>query len=123
MSEGWEYKLILWTSSTELRDEGRHPSGRPKSTRYWRSEFHIAQSGMEAEKRLAYSTYDKDEGIERVSLGELLAEFGAEGWELVSETVLDSVVVPKDQGWSNVGTPTQVRWVMKRRAQSQIEPG
>jgi len=121
LTERWEYKAILWVSSAELRNEGRRPSGALKTNWYYRSEFQIYEGRNEPERRLNFSTHDEDEGAETVKIHDLLAEFGAEGWELVSETVLDSVIFEKSEGWSQVGAPLKIRWMMKRRgSQSEV---
>jgi hypothetical protein len=122
VSERWEYRLIQWTSSTEFRNGGQNPDGTTKSTQLWKSVFQIKEAGKETEERLQYSNHADDESAETISITDLLAEFGIEGWELVSETVLDSVVIPKANGWSNVGIPIQIRWAMKRRAQPKADP-
>jgi hypothetical protein len=121
LTERWEYKAILWVSSAELRNEGRHPSGALKRKWYYRSEFQIYEGDKELERRLNASTYSEDEDAETVKIQELLGEFGAEGWELVSENVLNSVIVDESEGWSQVGTPTTIRWMMKRRGAAQVE--
>ncbi len=118
MSDRWEYKLVIWSSSTRFQKERRHPQGSITTKQLWRSVFTIKEGGKEPEERLNYSNHAEDEEVEQISLEELLAEFGTEGWELVSETVLDSVIVREDSGWTNVGTPLKTRWVMKRRAKS-----
>lgn len=121
MTQPWEYKAVLWVSSAELRNEGRHPSGAIKKKWYYRSEFQIHEGGRELDRRLNHSTYGEDEGAETVNIQDLLAELGAEGWELVSESVLNSVIVDKSEGWSQVGIPITIRWMLKRPAQTRIE--
>jgi hypothetical protein len=116
MTERWEYKLIVWSSVTETRGEpGTYPSGESKRKIFWRSQFKITTAGEEPETRLNYSNHDEDEGRDRHSIENLLNEFGAEGWELVSEAVLDNTIVSNHAGWPKVGTPVEVRWIMKRR--------
>lgn len=107
-----------WTSATESRSEGTYPSGKPKRKQFWKSEFVIVESGKEPEARLGYSNFEADEGAETVKIQDLLAEFGAQGWELLSETVLDTTIVSNHGGWSQVGTPIQIRWILKRRVES-----
>jgi hypothetical protein len=124
LTERWEYKAILWVSSAELRNEGRHPSGALKKKWYYRSEFQIYESGKDPERHLSASTYSEDEDAETVNIQDLLAKLGAEGWELVSESVMDSVIFEKSEGWSQVGAPIKIRWTMKRRGAPQVEvPG
>jgi hypothetical protein len=118
LNQRWEYKLILWTTFTEVRDDGRHPAGTPKNQRrVWQSKFEIKEAGKEPESRLSSSTYEEDSDAEKVKLEDLLAECGIEGWELVSETVMDTAFVGRSQGWSEVGSPIEIRWIMKRPAQ------
>ncbi|HWM54723.1 MAG TPA: hypothetical protein VNO20_04975 [Solirubrobacterales bacterium] len=119
MSDHWEYKLILWTSSTWIETKTIDLPLGVKSqspTQFWKSTFRITQSGKKPETRLCESSSEADNGVERMKIEELLAEFGAQGWELVSETVQDTAVVGNQHGWPEVGTPIQIRWTMKRRA-------
>lgn len=118
MTDRWEYKLIHWASSTKFVNEGTHPGGQPKRKQYWKSEFKIIESGREPETLLASSSHVEDAGAKTASIQDLLNEFGAEGWELVSETVLDTTIVTSQIGWPKAGTPIEIRWTLKRRVES-----
>lgn len=107
MSEAWEYKLISWTSS-RAPERSLLPLGRPYGTEEW---FLIREAGKEPESRSADSDYL--EGGERGIL-DLLEEFGGEGWELVSETVLDTTIESDRAGWDQVGVPVRIRWILRR---------
>jgi hypothetical protein len=116
MSERWEYTLIYWTYSTKFEgEEIAFPSGERQPKQLWRAEFRIVRPGGESESRLGYSTYPKDEEVEETQIAALLNELGAEGWELVSETVYDSTIVSARGGWQKAGMPIEVRWTLKRR--------
>ncbi|HYH54558.1 MAG TPA: hypothetical protein VD761_10555 [Solirubrobacterales bacterium] len=112
MRERWEYKTISWASATDL------PFLRTSDERVWRNEFSIRETGKGLERRLGYSNHREDDGAEMVKIQDLLNEFGAQGWELVSETVMDTTIVSDHAGWSKVGTPIEIRWILKRRVQS-----
>lgn len=114
MIERWEYKSILWVYSALSQEEGvLLPLGQHHSV----SEFQIYEAGKEPDRRLASSTQRKHTTVDKTTLQDLLAEVGDEGWELVSESVLDTVIADESEGWSEVGMPVKVRWMMKRRAE------
>lgn len=48
------------------------------------------------------------------TLIEALGMLGASGWELVSETILDTVIFDHAYGWQNVGTPIRIRYLFRR---------
>jgi hypothetical protein len=121
MNERWEYKLISWASATQAV-QGTPPSGMVNPKKYlWKNEFVIKGPGEELESRLGYSDYEEDTGARTVKIQDLLNEFGAEGWELISETILDTTIVGNHAGWSKIGTPVEIRWILKRRVETQDE--
>lgn len=92
----WEYMRVWYLTSTEV--------SRPGQSQTWSQEYWISRPGAEQEQ-LAAAGVDFDV---------LLNEFGAEGWELVSENTRDSVVIAEQRGWPNVGTPVSIVWTFKR---------
>lgn len=117
MSERWEYRLILWSSATKIEGEGTYPSGKSKRKVLFKNEFQIRGPGELLETRLGYSNHDEDADVETVKIYDLLNEYGAQGWELVSETVLDTTIVSNHAGWAKLGTPIEIRWILKRRVE------
>jgi hypothetical protein len=49
------------------------------------------------------------------ALVDVLADLGAEGWELVNETMQSTAQLSKP-GFPNSSTPLRVRWIFKRPA-------
>jgi hypothetical protein len=118
MSDRWEYKLIYWSFSTKFEGElGTYPSGESKRKQFWRVQLQSRESGKEPDDRLSYSNFGEDLGADTVKIQDLLNEFGAQGWELVSETVLDTTLVSDQNGWSKAGTPIEIRWILKRKVE------
>lgn len=99
----WEYTRVVRIYSTSQR-EGQKPTWKQVLTIYW--------PDGEIDERLCWVSGDTDE--ETTSLVELFAELGSKGWELVSSNVLDSVVISREYGWSNVGVPVTTCWDFKR---------
>lgn len=87
MSDSWEYMQIVWAYTGSGVEEA----------------FFISQPGKGSDKRDASDLH----------INELLNEFGAQGWELVTETVLESVVM-EHKGWGPAGMPKRERWTLKR---------
>jgi hypothetical protein len=80
--------------------------------RRWRYDYAISRPGKEREVRTGWSSA---EGVNAAfNLLDLLNEFGAEGWELISESVLDSIIFSERHGWSQVGGPVQIKCILKR---------
>lgn len=78
MTERWEYMSVTWVSSTEKKG---------KSKRTWKHEYFISRPGQESETRESWSS-EYAENKYKFTRVELLSELGAEGWELVTDTVL-----------------------------------
>ncbi len=100
----WEYASITWIYSTEQK-QGEKPK--------WKQVYSICWPDGTSEERLGWTSEDSSE--DTTSIIELENELGAQGWELISVTVLDSVVLNKQYGWPNVGTPVRKSWVFKRQ--------
>lgn len=106
MTERWEYMVFDWSYVTRFKSDGSRGNSQE-----WRSELGIRKPGMDREERLHH-----DYGEEPVfSLLDVLNEFGAEGWELTTETVLATAAVVDTHGWSDAGLPIEMRWTLRRR--------
>lgn len=103
MSKRWEYMSVVWINATRKNGLGGEQE--------WRAEYVISRQGEAVEKRVQYD-FGEDES--RVTFLDLANEFGADGWELVSESVLSSAAITA-HGWSEVGSPIEIRWLFKRR--------
>jgi hypothetical protein len=109
MSKCWEYMAVNWVYTREWT----LPADGSPGKAIWRSKLHIYRSGQEAEIR---DCYDSEEPVAKAAWWlDVLQELGAEGWELVGETVQDTVLVSEENGWKSKGTPANVRWLLKRR--------
>lgn len=105
MTARWEYLFVTWISKRETVK---------LDTYTWTYTFWIKRPGSEEEEeRLSWSSETKETTL---ALNELLNELGGEGWEMVSETVLDSVVFSSKHGVESVGAPLRMRWNFKRPA-------
>lgn len=82
--------------------------------RTWRQELTVTRPGQDDETRLVWTSSSTDET--KTSTLDLLNELGAEGWELITETVLDSEIFTRLHGWENVGSPVLMKYVLKRPA-------
>jgi hypothetical protein len=111
MSERWEYMTFSWIYRKKWTSPQLGGSGD-----VWSSEFQISRYGEQVETRPASNSEKRPE--KPTGFMDLLHEFGADGWELVGETVLDTVLVGEEHGWRSKGTPAHVRWTLKRRLDS-----
>lgn len=98
-SQRWEYMSILWE---ETRDISRDYAM-----------FYIDRPGAEVDTRRGHDSNDPE--AEHVRYLDLLQKFGAEGWEVVGETVLGTATV-QALGWKAVQSPVRIRWTLKRLA-------
>jgi hypothetical protein len=96
MSTQWEYLLVLW-QGPNLATEGAGDTQKEEAG------YQITRPNTKTEKVPA-----------DIRLSRLLNDLGAEGWELVSHTILRSVIFSKSLGWSNVGGPIEMAWTFKR---------
>lgn len=103
----WEYLNVVWIyKRTTVKVE----------TYKWTQTYWIYRPGVEGEERFAWSS--EDTAKVKVTFNDLLNELGSEGWELASESVLDSVVFSSKHGVEMVGTPLRMRWNFKRLARA-----
>jgi hypothetical protein len=65
---------------------------------------------------LLWSSKEGEEGSKK-SILDLMNELGAEGWELVTDAPIDSVIATSHStGWSEAGIPVLRQWLFKRSA-------
>jgi hypothetical protein len=106
----WEYLSV----QRDYKTEQRVRQGSSGEETYWHFEhfWSIWRPGAsESENPEGWSTSRPD----GVGLVGLLSDLGAEGWELVSQVVLRSVITSHSFGWADSsGTPIQMQWVFKR---------
>lgn len=89
----------------------------PTGKNIWRSKLYIHRSGQKTEVR---ACYDSEQPVAKPAWWlNVLGEFGADGWELVGETVEDTVLVSEEHGWTSKGTPASIRWLLKRRLEPE----
>lgn len=99
MAERWEYMTIMWVAKKDPQENN----------------FLIWQPGdKKDELRRQWSKADPD--LDGPNARDLLNEFGADGWELVSDVVTESAVGKTLSGWDEGGFPIRREWTLKRRA-------
>jgi hypothetical protein len=109
MTKRWEYMAVNWVYT---RESALPEDGPPEKTA-WRSKLHIYRSGQKTETR---DCYDSEQPVANAAWWlDVLQELGGEGWELVGETVQDTVLISEENGWKSRETPANVRWLLKRR--------
>lgn len=106
MTDRWEYASITWVYSTT-----NQTTNLPRT---WKGEFSINRPDRDPETRLSHDS--TNEQAKTIGIEALLNELGTEGWEVASETVMDTTVVSASHGWSEGGIPVQMRWLLKRQA-------
>lgn len=94
---------MVWRYSTAKKADEK---------RTWRQELTITRPGQDGETRLVWTSPPTDEA--KTSTLDVLNDLGAEGWELVTETVLDSEIFSRLHGWESVGSPVLMRYLLKR---------
>jgi hypothetical protein len=111
VSTRWEYLHLVWRSTSESRTRKKF-DGSPEQ--YWHNatRWFIFHPGVaEAEEREAWSTDRPD----AVSVSQLLNEFGALGWELVSDLVTGNTITTGLRGWlGSSGQPISGSYILKR---------
>ena len=103
MSTRWEYLTVAWTlTATPPAAAGQA----------WRLEgtYRIARAGAPGVETRTY-----DAGTTSTMGDDLLAELGADGWELVSHVVERTTVSPS-QGYETAGVPISSKQIFKRPA-------
>ena len=101
MSTRWEYLVVAWSLTAT-------PPADPAQGWALAGTFQISRPGAsEVETRRYDGTHVSTIGFE------LLNELGAEGWELVSNTIERSAVAPT-QGYQTAGVPIASTQIFKR---------
>ena len=116
----WEYAAIAWNDSVK-KITPKDPEWKrlPLDTQasydggWWREQkFYVYfPRDPKPKVRTAWTTADTEY---RANLLEILNELGAEGWEVVTDTVTASAVGPR-LGWDEAGFPIDWRVLLKRR--------
>jgi hypothetical protein len=101
----WEYMSVSYRYTREWVF--------PPGETVWKCWFDIYKPGKGTETRRSTDSSDPDLK-DSIWWLDLLQEFGAEGWELVGETIQSWVVVDEENGWRNKRVPTHIRWSFKR---------
>jgi hypothetical protein len=96
----WEYLYVTYTYT--------YTASRHYPMQEWTHVYKISRRG---------SALETLEG-EKPRWPELLHQFGAEGWELVSERVGKTTIVNSSAGWNDVAVPVTIAWTFKRPAAS-----
>src|SRR5690349_19793073 len=103
--KAWEYMRVtmLYKTANKLDPETR------TDVQTWTTSFSIAKPDGSTE------SVEAGEGF---SFLVLLNELGAEGWDLVSETVRKTTITAGALGWNDVGTPISIVYTFKRERES-----
>ncbi len=96
---------VVWRYSTAKKADEK---------RMWRQELTITRPDQDGETRLVWTSPSTDET--KTSTLDVLNELGDEGWELITETVLDSEIFTRLHGWESVGSPVLTKYLLKRPA-------
>lgn len=105
----WEYAVLEWSYDAYGKVAESHMgigpsvSTTPSADWSYRHSWRVRYPGREPEEIAG----------EELSLGGVLNHLGAEGWELVSEVVMDRAAAPR-RGWTRADVPVSVRYVLKR---------
>ena len=103
MRTRWEYLVVSWNLTAT-------PPGDASEAWTLEGAFDISRPGVSGVETRRY------DGGQASTLGfELLNELGADGWELVSNTVERSTVAPA-QGYQTAGFPIATAQIFKRPA-------
>jgi hypothetical protein len=100
MSAHWEYLTIAWQHTTNYATKA------PDEEQTWESTYRISKPNAEPDTLAAAD----------VNWTKLLNDLGADGWEMVTESIRSTVIFGQSMGWSNVGSPIQIVWQFKRLA-------
>lgn len=100
MSAHWEYMIVSWQYKTNYATKG------VDEETTWESLYRITRPGSETET---------------VAAGDLtwitfLNDLGADGWEMVTESLRKSIIFSQTNGWHNVASPVEIVWNFKRLA-------
>jgi hypothetical protein len=105
----WEYAVLEWSYEAygkvaeSQMGIGQSVSTAPSADWSYRHSWRVRYPGLEPQQLAG----------EDVSLGGVLNNLGHEGWELVSEVVMDRAAAPA-RGWPRADIPVSVRYTLKR---------
>jgi hypothetical protein len=105
MTTRWEYLVVAWTLTAT-------PPATAADAWILQGAFHISRPGVSGVETRRY-----DGAQASTLMFDLLNEFGADGWELVSNVVERSTVAPA-QGYQTAGVPIASTQIFKRPADS-----
>lgn len=94
MRTAWEYLVVYYSAS--FTSEGSLP-------RAWKHEMYVRRPGTSE-----YEPQSRDD------LVLLFNELGAEGWEMIGESVRESVIVTSNRGFNEPSQPIAIMWIFKR---------
>ncbi len=113
----WEYATLYWT---ENRTSFNHPAGTGWK---WEQKFELWWPGADKSEIIGKSVHiwnpgNKPDELDSVAegitkLSGVLNTLGAEGWELISETVRSTAVNSGD-GYAATGRPVSFSYLFKR---------
>jgi hypothetical protein len=108
MTDRWEYMSVLWTYEAKLLPG-------PANNRQWafKEDYWIWHPGAETAEHRPYRD-SEDESVSGADNLAILNELGAEGWELIGETVRESAAGER-RGWPEGAHPILRQWILKRR--------
>ncbi|MFG1652932.1 hypothetical protein ACGFIE_23670 [Micromonospora sp. NPDC049275] len=72
---------------------------------FWQGKYKVRRPGAK----------ESEEFPVEKQYAELLNELGAEGWELSTALILDTVVSTNGAGFKNAGVPVSISWTFKRQ--------
>jgi hypothetical protein len=105
MTTRWEYLVVAWTLTAT-------PPATPADAWDLQGAFHISRPGVSGVETRRY-----DGSQASTLMFDLLNEFGADGWELVSNVVDRSTVAPA-QGYQTAGVPIASTQIFKRSVET-----
>ena len=110
MTERWEYLVVIWRETCQKLSED------PPEFEFKRELFVYRHGRAEPEQYLLWSSNGEEESSDR-SMLQILNDLGAEGWELVTDALTESVIgYSSTTGWPEAGRPVLRQLICKRRA-------
>ena len=102
--------MVAWRETCQKLSED------PPEFEFKRELFVYRPGGAEPERHLLWSSNDEEESSDR-SMLDVLNDLGAEGWDLVTDALTESVIgYSSATGWPEAGRPVFRQLICKRRA-------